>query len=140
MARIPYGVYVEHLPSGFNIKPSNIVIHPLYKENEIDDYICDIDVTGGNDWNKIENFKPYLFPLSSLTYEQKHEFFCRFIENEIDFIDFQHYYFDVNRFERLFTSVSDVQGMIEWFHKNHIDYRNLIGKSLANDASKIKIY
>jgi hypothetical protein len=66
----------------------------------------------------IEEVKPYLFPLSSMTEEQRkeyHELLCN-PENGID-ID----YFD-------------------WCHQNHFDCRHLIPMGLAIDATGLNIY
>ena len=66
----------------------------------------------------IEEVKPYLFPLSSMTEEQRKEYHELLYdpENGIN-ID----YFD-------------------WCHKNHFDCRHLIPMGLANDATGLNIY
>ena len=63
-------------------------------------------------------YKPYLFPLSSMTEEQKKE------EYEIC-----KYY--LNGYE---------SKLIDFYHKNHLDYRGLISMGLANDATGLNIY
>ena len=65
-----------------------------------------------------EDVKPYLFPLSSMTEEQKKE------EYEIC-----KYY--LNGYE---------SKLIDFYHKNHFDYRGLIPMGLANDATGLNIY
>jgi hypothetical protein len=87
-----------------------------------------------------ENCKPYLFPLSSMTEEQKYDFYCRFIENDCDFDDFKEFYLDNGMWHKLLTSLDDIEAIIDWFHKNHIDYRGLIPMGLANDATGLDIY
>ena len=68
-------------------------------------------------------YKPYLFPLSSMTEEQK---------------DVYHsFYVDILR--GLITPANSVK-MIEWLNKNHFDYRNLIDKNLAIDCTNLNIY
>ena len=84
--------------------------------------------------------KPYLFPISSMTDEQMHDFFCRFVVNEIDYIDFKHYYVEQNRWNKIFTTISDCVEVVDWFNKNHFDYRGLIEKELAMDATGKNIY
>lgn len=123
MARIPYGVYVEHIPSGIILKPTNIAVFPLYKGNEINDYLCEIDVTGNNNWDKIENFKPYLFDMKSLTKEQWEE--QSEILHTICHSGFAHAF---------------AHKLTDFYNKHHIDYHDLIFLKLANDASKTKIY
>ena len=81
----------------------------------------------------VSKFKPYLFPLSSMTAEQK-----EFIKNKFCYdwdIDDHPY--------SLWTyciGIGDVDELIDWFHKNHIDYRGLIPMGLANDATGLNIY
>ena len=65
-------------------------------------------------------YKPFLFPLSSMTEEQKEEY-----EN-ITFKD---------GFLTVWTTST-----YDWFNKNHFDYRGLIKKGLANDATGLNIY
>jgi hypothetical protein len=75
-----------------------------------------------------------------MTEEQKYDFYCRFIENDCDFDDFKEFYLDSGVWHKLFTSFDDIEAIIDWFHKNHIDYRGLIPKGLANDATGLNIY
>lgn len=84
--------------------------------------------------------KPYLFPLSNMTEEQKYDFYCRFIENDCDFDDFKEFYLDNGMWHKLLTSLDDIEAIIDWFHKNHFDYRGLIPMGLANDATNKNIY
>lgn len=62
----------------------------------------------------IEDIKPYLFPLSRMTEIQKREY----IE---------------------LLQIGPATG-IDWLNKNHFDYRGLIEKSLALDATNLNIY
>ena len=78
----------------------------------------------------VEDFKPYLFPLSSMTEGQCYELAS--IHSE--FQDCWKYIktpipLSICNFEQ-----------IEWFHKNHFDYRCLIEKGLAIDATGLDIY
>ena len=66
----------------------------------------------------LSQFKPYLFPLSSMTEEQKRE--LEQIKNDED----APYYHDINDF----------------FLKYHLDNRHLIEKGLALDATGLNIY
>ena len=66
-------------------------------------------------------YKPYLFPLSSMTDYQKSDY--QFI-TEKWMNDPSH-------------SISD---SIDWLNKNHFDYRGLIEKGLAIDATGLNIY
>lgn len=66
-------------------------------------------------------YKPYLFPMSSMTEEQK---------NEYQYIT-----------ERWMNDSSySISDSIDWLNKNHFDYRGLIEKGLAIDATNLNIY
>ena len=70
----------------------------------------------------IEGIKPYLFLLSSMTDEQRKEFdtTLKYLPaEEIDFWTLDTY---------------------DWCNKNHFDYRGLIRKGLAIDATGLNIY
>jgi hypothetical protein len=58
----------------------------------------------------IDNVKPYLFPISKVVEEI------------------------------VTTSNKHIAVNVDFFHKNHIDYRGLIEKGLANDATGLNIY
>ena len=128
-ARLPYGVKVE-----------SVFINPDTKEHKS----CGIEVFDATSMLMIRDglgeFKPYLFPISSMSEEQKYDFYCRFIENDCDFDDFNEFYLDNGMWHKLFTSFDDIEAIIDWFHKNHIDYRGLIPMGLANDATELNIY
>lgn len=66
-------------------------------------------------------YKPYLFPLSSMTEEQKQEY--------------QHI---TERW--MYDSSYSISDSIDWLNKNHFDYRGLIEKGLAIDATGLNIY
>ena len=75
---------------------------------------------------KIEHlgFKPYLFPLSSMTEEQSMEFAL----------------LQVNTHKDGFLYVCDCANMMKWLLKNHFDIYGLIEKGLAIDATNLNIY
>ena len=70
----------------------------------------------------IEGIKPYLFPLSSMTKEQRKEF--------------------VTTLKYLPAEEIDIWTLdtYDWCNKNHFDYRGLIRKGLAIDATGLNIY
>jgi len=70
------------------------------------------------------DIKPYLFPLSSMTDEQKDEIdkFFKSIEGQLVGLRGRTVY------------------LIDFFNKNHFDYRGLIKEGLAIDATGLGIY
>ena len=80
----------------------------------------------------IENIKPYLFPLSSMTDEQKEEY--HYIVNYISPDDTE------NWVEDEFIYVNQMEQLLHFYHINHLDYRGLIPMGLAIDATGLGIY
>ena len=76
--------------------------------------------------------KPYLFPLSSMTEEQKKEY--NRWKHEVPVCHYE--YGDVVEEVELFDSPESFEYLIE----NHFDYRGLIEKGLALDATGLNIY
>lgn len=70
-------------------------------------------------WTYIKNIKPYLFPMSSMTEEQSKEFYETFHGSG-------NYDWTIETFD--------------WLNANHFDYRGLIPKGLAIDATGLNIY
>ena len=69
-----------------------------------------------------EDCKPYLFPLSSMTKEQNkiyHELIGGMFGT---------------------SALINFEALEDFFHKNHIDFRDLIPKGLAIDATGLNIY
>lgn len=124
-ARLPYAVTVEHT-SGFRGTLHDITIHHMYDDNDdIYNAICYTDFFGDEDCIYIEYFKPYLFPLSSMTEEQKRVY--NMMSLDADWVSNPHY--NVPAYN-----------VLDWFNENHLDYRDLIGKGLAIDATGKNIY
>ena len=130
-SRLPYGVKVRHLPSQIPLEILSINPNGVAWVTGDKGYPFEVD------WS---NCKPYLFPLSSMTEEQKYDFYCRFIENDCDFDDFKESYLDNGMWHKLLTSLDDIEAIIDWFNKNHFDYRGLIPMEIANDATGLNIY
>ena len=124
-ARLPYGIKGNYQNSDDKLLRSITIVYNYLKPNGM-------VMTG--------DIKPYLFPLSNMTKEQCYEFYCRFVENEIDYDDFKEYYFDNGLWHKLLTSIDDCNSVVDWFNKNNIDYRGLIPMGLAIDATNLGIY
>lgn len=97
-ARLPYGVTLNCCDS-------------------IGEKLTSIDENGlvNHDYD-IDEVKPHLFPLSSMTEEQEYQY------REVIASSLNHY------------------EVYDWLNKNHFDYRGLIEKSLALDATNLGIY
>ena len=134
-ARLPYGV--KGLVT-FNGNPFMTQIH--VEDRTIDGKLYNRFAEFQDSWYDNVTIKPYLFPLSSMTEEQKYGFYCRFIENDCDFDDFKEFYLDNGMWHKLLTSLDDIEAIIDWLHKNHFDYRGLIPMGIANDATGLNIY
>ena len=80
----------------------------------------------------IDNIRPYLFPMSSMTEEQKREY-----NKWKHYLPVCHYeYGDMVEEIELYDSPESFEYLIE----NHFDYRGLIPMGLAIDATGLNIY
>ena len=135
-ARLPYAVTVEHT-SGFRGTLHDITIHHMYDNNDnIYDAICYTDFFGDEDDVYIEYFKPYLFPLSSMTEEQQEEFDRIYADDMQVVANNLKNRLDGKPYE---TNLGHYRH-IDWLNANHFDYRGLIPKGLAIDATGLNIY
>ena len=87
--------------------------------------------------SNIEEIKPYLFPLSSMTKEQLSEVQEILGKNEIEIKDG---FLSIIDSDRNTISYLEILAVLEWFNKNHFDYRGLIEKGLAINAINLSIY
>ena len=122
-ARLPYGVKCE-------------VYDRIGVLDEISSYGASVDYNNGEDTTcRIEYVKPYLFPLSSMTEEQCEKF--KIISGwDGEWEDIKR-----GKFSCIgYIGLDYIYDTIDWFNKNHFDYRNLIEKDLAIDCTKLNIY
>ena len=78
--------------------------------------------------------KPYLFPLSSITEEQKSYINGRWGVNG-------HFEFEIDPlWGEYFVDVCDAVDFINWCYENHFDINGLIPRGLAEDATDKNIY
>ena len=97
----------------------------------------DLIITDEGDWEyavtakgivpiEIDFIKPYLFPISSMTEEQYDQLY---IDSRVknDSID-------------ILAALANDMDAIDWLNKNLFDYRGLIEKGLAIDATGLNIY
>ena len=124
-SRLPYAVHVQHT-SGFSGTLYDISMHHKYDENDnVYDIICYTDFFGDGDSITIEHFKPYLFPLSSMTEEEQ-----RTLDSMCNGVEMVSRLSGLKMFDKAFN----------WLNENHFDYRGLIEKGLAIDATDKNIY
>ena len=108
------------------------------------DSICDDDgyhfnfIGDDREGVNIENIKPYLFPLSSMTEEQKKDIFHNgkfYIDHHNSLCRFPMYEDDYD-----FVTMEDCLEIFNKLNKYHFDYRGLIPMGLAIDATGLNIY
>lgn len=97
-----------------------------------------------NDYD-IDEVKPYLYPLSSITEEQSIELFKLFGISLVDSIGAD--YIKINEctgitffLDKGFDIETHLDKLIDWLNKNNFDYRELIPMDLAIDATGLNIY
>ena len=133
-ARLPYAVTVEHT-SGFRGTLHDMTVHHMYDDNDnVYDAICYTDFFGDEDSIYIEYFKPYLFPLSSMTEEQLKDVKASLHQELIDIYENGSEERKVPEYPQTWYYVQD------WYNAHHFDYRGLIEKGLAIDATGLNIY
>lgn len=100
------------------------------EDRTIDGELYDRFAKFQDSWYDNVTIKPYLFPLSSMTEEQKKEY-DSIIYHNVE-LHWEKYYdvIDVDWYEELH----------DFYNKNHLDYRGLIPMGLANDATGLNIY
>lgn len=119
-AMLPYGFTIYRHSDNANIKINNI-----------DDFAHFLEYSDG------EEFKPYLRPISSLTAEECDKLFeiLDIDEKSGDWLKIN----DTNVI-RLFTEYGkdfyEITEAIEYLYSIHVDFRNMIEKGLALEASE----
>ena len=121
--RIPYSVKISVLDWDEREMEYMDKVDVLYSVNG-DEYIQTVN----SDYNfNPEDIKPYLFPMSSMTEEQKKEF-DQLLELELKAISDEIDHTEATAFE------------VDFYNKHHLDWRGLIPKGLAEDATDKNIY
>lgn len=110
-----------------------IIFNSSDQELSVIEVLEDIDKDGYINRTKVYNvgdIKPYLFPLSDMTEEQKKEYrkVC-----ELDTEILSKHPMDEAPFTALYNSQ-------DWLNKKYFDYRGLIPMGLAIDATNLNIY
>ena len=146
-ARLPYGVKVKFTIDE-NIERNGDIIHVIDGEYS---YVCNKKTIITYDNIKyvyngfFDDVKPYLFPLSSMTEDQALELYKLFGIKLTDSIGWD--YIKINEVTGItfflrkgFDIETHLDKLIDWLLKNHFDFRGLIEKGLALDATGNNIY
>lgn len=120
-ARLPYKVKLHAKYINVDLKELDGTLKQI-DDDKICGLVSDTEDTYSYIYVSINEIKPYLLPLSSMTEEQK--------EEHKDLLDNQ-YSFDAN---------GNVFTLQDFYCKYHIDYRGLIPMGLAIDATNLNIY
>ena len=113
-ARLPYGVKVQ-----------TTYINPQTKERTDigTDVLSTVEISMLIEG--YEEHKPYLFPMSSMTEEQK------IIYGDLCYAIIHSLAWDMQ---------AALNELVDWLNENHFDYNNLIPMGLANDCTNLNIY
>ena len=128
-ARLPYGLIVETPKGKGHVCNINLTIFGTEIGVNINPTV--------RDTFSINDVKPYLLPFSSITKEQLFEVQEILSKNEIEIEDG---FLSIIDAERNTLTYLEILAVLEWFYKNHFDYRGLIEKGLAIDATELNIY
>lgn len=143
-ARLPYGVKAKVLNE-------DILRYDYYSKEggfikgieNINDGLFVIECRKDGYVLSYDEFKPYLFPLSSMTEEQLYEI------KEITEFKYNHNTLELVKWTETHTTLEfwleevpqySVIEVFDWLNKNHFDYRGLIERGLAIDATGLNIY
>ena len=80
----------------------------------------------------IENIRPYLRPMSSMTEEE----YLQYHHIKYNIVTYRHGYkrFDVGKFRNV--GIIPIKEYLDWLLKNHFDFMGLIPKDLAIEVTK----
>ena len=126
-ARLPYGVKMNHIADDEH-SPKTLI--GVAKD------MITLEGLGGYECVDVEDYKPYLFPLSSMTEAQQEEFDRIYADDMQVVANNLKNRLDGKPYERNLGHYRH----IDWLNANHFDYRGLIPKGLAIDATGLNIY
>ena len=132
-ARLPYGVKCQIDTGDTDVYVDTLGIIT------IDGCVCFLETIDTEDVLGYGDIKPYLFPLSSLTKEQRNIISNKIREIQINNSPFGEIH-DSGTDNLLNNITLCTKWLINYYNENHIDYNNLIEKGLAIDATSLNIY
>lgn len=113
-ARLPYDTVCQvEFKSDGKYESKNMILSGIFKDEAY------FTIENGSVYSN--DYKPYLFPMSSMTEEQKKE-----------------YQYITERW--MYDSSYSISDSIDWLNAHYFDYRGLIEKGLAIDATNLNIY
>lgn len=111
----------ERLPYGVKVKTpyNDAILRGIVDRKGVKTTIDYTDIVTDKQTYPIRYIKPYLFPLSSMTEEEKLMYEGLMIGTD---------------------NISYMLDVIDWLNAHHFDYRNLIQMNLAINATGLNIY
>ena len=128
--RLPYGVKIQTPADCWTSEKDICELKEIFKGADGLFRIGDVGTL-------IEYSKPYLFPISSMTEKQEEELKNMYYSLVNGMFYYTERIFDGIPFGKMKYFPYQIE---EFFNKNHIDYRGLIKKGLAIDATNFNIY
>ena len=129
-SRFPYGVkiHAKYIDTDTNTEVEKVGVLSMIDNDTVVAFTC--DDTNCYNYVTIHEVKPYLFPLSSMTEEQKKEYrkAC-----DLDMGILENSPMKGEPFPAMYNSQ-------DWLDAHHFDYRGLIEKGLAIDATRQNVY
>ena len=113
-SRLPYAVHVQHISGVSGILHDISIRHKYDGNDNIYDAICYTDFLKDGDSIAIEHFKPYLFPLSSITEGQKDQISQLLLDAKIEFPPYEEDYVHL-----LVSSIKQSNALINYCLANH---------------------
>ena len=126
--RLPYGVKMNHIADN-DIESKTLI--GIAKD------MITLESSAGYSCVDVEHYKPYLFPLSSMTEEQYYELQAISSKDCLEHMEVEKEWRNNSSFSYLPLYEYRV---IDFFDRNHFDYRGLIENGLAIDATGKNIY
>lgn len=138
-SRLPYGVKL-----GFYAPVTNqTYICTLLGLDPQEDEPVIAKTENGNFYLAVDNVKPYLFPLSSITDEQLNELKeitdLKYDQNTLELVEWTETHKTLEFWLEEIPQYKVIE-VFDWLNKNHFDYRCLIERGLAIDATGLNIY
>ena len=131
-ARLPYDTVCQvEFKSDGKYESKNMILSGIFKDEAY------FTIENGSVYSN--DYKPYLFPLSSLTEEQRNNISKLLIDTQNEFSPYGE--INMKGCDNLFIcSVKQSNALINYCLTNHLDINSLIEEGLAIDATGLNIY